>query len=201
MSIKLGYKVKPKYERGVMCDVLEFRRAGYCAFEDAIDEVAKRLAKVFNEKGKLEYEVHHPKETGSTGHEIYDSYSSRGTNVVEPNAIYKGYKEVHRKSLAVYVSKIFLQGAVELPKILDLIKENFGEFKIRETKAECDESMYRVFNKNSIDIVFTRETCDSIFKNCKTYIDDFCIVFDGNHTADEYKFRKMCSKQKTQVVY
>lgn len=195
-------KIKPRYVRSSRCDMLEFKRSDYRLFDKAIDEVAKRLANVFNEMGKRDYKVHQPRESGPTGHEIYDNYSSRGTNVVEPNAIYMGYMwGVFQRYLAVYIDGKFLSGSVDLPDVLDLIKENFGEFKLRESKAECAKSVYRVYNKNAIDINFTRDTIEEIFEETGCNIRDFCIIFDGDHKKDRKKYEKSCKNRREQIIY
>jgi len=181
---------------------MEFKRSDYKLFENAINKVSEGLEKVFNEVGRLEYDIHQPKENGTKGYRIYDNYCHWGSLVVEPNSIYMGYEIGYsQRFLAVYIEEKYLDSPVGKEKILELIKENFGEFTIRNTKEECEKTSYRVFNKNALDLVFTRETRENLFNETNNHIKDFCIIFGGDSKKDKKKFDAEIKKLKPQVIY
>ncbi|MBQ8425481.1 MAG: hypothetical protein IJX17_05620 [Clostridia bacterium] len=181
---------------------MEFKRSEYKLFENAIEEVSKRLSGVFNEVGKLEYDIHKPKENGTKGYRIYDNYCHWGSLVVEPNSVYVGYEwNNYKRFLVVYIDNKFLESAVGVEKILEIFKEKFGEFKIREEKEEYKECCYRVYKNGILDIDFTRETREKLFENSNNYIAGFCIVFGADYKRDKYKFSKAYKKKKEEVIY
>ena len=168
---------------------MEFKRSKYRLFEQAINEVSKRLSKLFNEIGEIKYNIHQPKETGPNGHEIFDNYSNWGTLVVEPNATYIGYElSPIQRYLAVYIDEKYLE--LEKDEFLKLVEKHFGKFTLRTTKTEYKNSSYRVFTKNSLDINFERNSREELFNNTNNHIIDFCIIFNGDYKKDQEKFDK-----------
>lgn len=185
---------------------MEFKRAEYVLFDRSIKEVSRKLIDVFNEMGKQFYENLEFKD--SKDDLIYRCYFTYGLTIVERNAIYVGYhldeKDNSDRILAVYIDYKNIESMINIVGIESLyepVKCYFGEFNIRKTEEECNNTLFRVFDENTIDISFTSESVKKIFENTGDKIVKFCIVIGGDPEKDKNKFKENLKTKKPEKIY